>query len=39
MAGGECYPGETFVTLKMETGILAGPLQLLYAVLRNAVEI
>ena len=25
MAVGECYPGETFVTLKMETGILAGP--------------
>ena len=25
MAGCECYPVETFVTLKMETGILAGP--------------
>lgn len=35
MAGGECYPCETFGIVKMETGILAGHLKMRYTVDRN----
>lgn len=35
MAGGECYPGETFGVVKMETGILAEHPKMRYTLDRN----